>query len=102
MRQFEVYRNTRDREAFPYVLVVQHELVAHLKSRVVVPLMRRKKFGTPVARLHPTFTIEGVEMVMVTHLLGAVPTGSMRIPVTDLSSRRTEIIGALDVLITGF
>jgi toxin CcdB len=101
MRQFEVYRNTRDREAFPYVLVVQHELVAHLKSRVVVPLMQRKKFGTPVARLHPTFTIEGVEMVMVTHLLGAVP-GSMRNPVADLTSRRTEIIGALDVLITGF
>ena len=100
--QYAVYKNTREREAFPYLVVVQHRVTDHLSSRVVVPLMSRRKFGAPISRLNPTFSIEGHEMVLVTHLIGAVPAASLRTKVTDLSTQRSEIVSALDMLLTGF
>jgi toxin CcdB len=64
--------------------------------------MPRKKFeGPPVPRLNPVFTIEGSEVVLITHLLGAVPVTSLKSVVTDLSAQRATILGALDALITG-
>lgn len=100
--QYAVYKNSREREAFPYLLVVQHRLSDHLSSRVVVPLMSRKKFGPPISRLNPVFTVEDHEMVMVTHLIGAVSAASLRTRVSDLSARRSDIVAALDMLLTGF
>lgn len=100
--QFEVFRNQRRDEAFPYLVVVQHPLVAQLKTRVVAPCMPRKKFGgPPVPRLNPVFTIEGSEVVLITHLLGAVPVTSLKSVVADLSAHRATVLGALDALITG-
>jgi toxin CcdB len=100
--QFEVFRNEQRQDAFPFVVVVQHPLLAQLKTRVVVPCMPRRKFGgPPIPRLNPVFTVERTEVVLVTHLLGAVPLSSLRVLVTDLSSHRAIILGALDAMMTG-
>lgn len=100
--QFEVYRNVRDRQTYPFVLVVQHDLLDAMRSRVVVPLTTRKRAVTPVPRLQPTVTIEGLECVLVPQLIGAVPVETLTTLVTNLGDRRAEIIAALDVLLTGF
>lgn len=100
--QFEVFRNEERKDAFPFLVVVQHPLLAQLKTRVVVPCMPLKKFGgPPIPRLNPVFTIERAEVVLVTHLLGAVPLSSLRELVTDLSPHRAIILSALDVMMSG-
>lgn len=102
IRQFEVFRNPRDKTRFPFLLVVQHDLLEGLPVRVVVPLTPQRSFGErPVKRLNPVFEIDGTPMVMLTQMLGAVATSSLRRPVAYLDTRRAEIIGALDIVFTG-
>ncbi len=102
MGQFEVFRNARNKVRFPFLLVVQHEVLAELPTRVVVPMTPLAVFGArPVSRLNPVFRVDGVAVVMLTQMLGAVPTSSLKSRVTTLATKRTEIIGALDILVSG-
>lgn len=102
IRQFDVFRNPRDKTRFPLLLVVQHDLLEVLPVRVVVPLTPQRAFGErPVKRLNPVFQVDGTPMVMLTQMLGAVASSSLRRPVANLEARRTEIIGALDIVFTG-
>ena len=69
MAQFDVHRNTgKQREAIPYVVVVQSSLFDSYRRRVVVPLVRRNKLDSPAAfvdlPLNPIFKIGGVEVVL--------------------------------------
>lgn len=101
-RQYDVFRNTKAREAFPYLLVVQHDLLAELPVRVVVPLASRRALGgRPISRLNPVFEVAGGEVVMLTQLLGAVAAASLRQKVQNLGDERAAIISALDVLFSG-
>jgi toxin CcdB len=100
--QFAVFKNTRNREAFPYLLLVQHVLLSGLPVRVVVPLSPRKRFSGPaVPRLNPVFEIDGQEVAMMTHLIGSVSAGSLNKPVAHLTKHRSELIAALDTLFSG-
>lgn len=102
IRQFDVFRNPRAKTGYPFLLVVQHDLLDSLSVRVVVPLAPKASFGAQTAnRLNPVFTVDGSAVVMLTQLLGAVRASSLGKRVASLSAKRTEIIGALDVLFTG-
>jgi toxin CcdB len=102
IRQFDVFRNPREKKAFPFLLVVQHDVLESLSLRVVVPLAPKASFGAQTAkRLNPVFTVDGSAVVMLTQMLGAVQAASLGKRVTSLSAKRAEIIGALDVLFTG-
>ena len=100
MAQFDVYKNERG-GLYPYVVDVQAELLSSLATRIVVPLIARKKYGKPITRLHPTATIAGVEYVLKFHGLAAVPARVLVHPVESLAHRRTELVAALDLLFTG-
>jgi toxin CcdB len=100
MAQFDVYRNP-GRGTFPLLVDVQADLLAQLATRVVVPMARRKRFGKPITRLNPLCTIRGVEYVLVFQELAAVPLSALGAPVTSLSSRRDELVAAIDLLFTG-
>jgi len=102
IRQFDVFRNPRDKTRFPLLLVVQHAVLEVLPVRVVVPLTPQRSFGErPVKRLNPVFEVDGTPMVMLTQMLGAVASASLKRPVANLEARRSEIIGALDIIFTG-
>lgn len=102
MHQFDVFRNPSGKARFPFVLLVQHDVLSALPVRVVVPLTPQRSFGDrPVARLNPVFEVDGTPVVMLTQLLGAVPTSSLGRRVGSLGARRTEIIGALDIVFSG-
>lgn len=102
MHQFDVFRNQREKPRFPFLLLVQHELLAGLPVRVVVPLTPQSSFGKrPVARLNPVFQVDGTAVVMLTQMLGAVPTAALGRRVGTLGAKRAEIIGALDILFSG-
>jgi toxin CcdB len=100
MAQFDVFRNPR-RGLFPLLADVQADLLSGLATRVVVPMARRKRFGKPITRLNPLCTIGGVEYVLVFQEMAAVPVSMLRAPVASLSTRRDELIAAVDLIFTG-
>jgi len=51
--------------------------------------------------LNPVFTIEGHEVIMSTPELAGIPVRTLGKKVASLAKRRTDIIAALDFLITG-
>jgi hypothetical protein len=57
--------------------------------------------GGRAGRLHPMFTVCGEDFVMATHLLAAIRFIGLGRALESLASHRSEIIGALDVLLVG-
>jgi toxin CcdB len=102
MEQFDVFANSSGKPAFPFVMVVQHQILSSLPVRLVAPMAPLKSVGgRPIARLNPVFKVGGVEMALLTQLLGAVATKSLRHKVENFAARRADIIAALDVLFSG-
>lgn len=103
MAQFDVYFNpNRDtRNAIPYLLDVQSDLLDMLATRVVVPLIVTEEMGQGAARLNPQFKVKGVAVVMSTAEVAGVPVRALGDKVMSLKSKRDEIIAALDLLLTG-
>ena len=85
-----------------YVLDVQAELLSHLGTRVVVPLLPEDTAPPPISELNPVFEIAGKRHVMVTQALSAVPNRELRQPVTSFATQHDAITKALDLLLVGF
>ncbi len=105
MPRFDVYRNGGEHaEATPYLLDVQSDLLQGLDTRIVIPLRRCDCFPAVnlPANLTPTFEIEGVECLLETPKLAAVPLRLLKTPVASLASRQFEITAAMDFLFYGF
>ena len=105
MPRFDVYRNSGEHaEVTPYLLDVQSDLLQGLETRIVVPLRRRDRFpGVSLpANLMPTFEIEGVECLLETPKLAAVPLRLLKTPVASLAASQFEITAAMDFLFQGY
>lgn len=99
--QFDIYANPRGGE-YPFLLDIQAELLSSLATRVVVPLMTRKRLGRAhVTRLNPVFTIEGVEYAALFQEMAAVPRAALGARVASMATLRAEFIAAMDLLLTG-
>ena len=104
MAQYDVFRNPNPstRNRIPFLLDVQSGLLESLVTRVVVPLAIPEVLaGKPAERLNPKLLVEGRTLVMLTPELAGVPRSALGPRVANLSSARTEIVGALDILFTG-
>jgi toxin CcdB len=103
MSQFDVYRNadTTEAKTFPYLLNVQSDLLEHLATRVVVPLIRAEAVDASFPRLNPRFVIEGIPVAMLTPQIRGVTSRRLGSAVTSLADRRHEIIAAIDVVVSG-
>ena len=104
MSQFTIYENgNKDtRKTYPYFLNVQSDLLDDLNSRMVIPFSSFASVKNINAKkLCPIITIANKEYVLLTHQMTAVPVSILKKEVTELSSFRTEIISAIDLLITG-
>lgn len=85
-----------------YLLNVQADIMQPFNTRVVVPLLPLKDAPKPAATLNPLFDIDGVEHVMVTQYMAAVPAKELRNPVSSLQHHHDVIVGAIDFLFHGF
>jgi toxin CcdB len=105
MARFDVYRNSSTTsDDVPYLLDVQSDVLNSLESRVVVPLRRLDRFPAvklPV-NLSPIVVVDGLECVLETPKLAAVPARILKSPVMSLEVQRFEIGAALDFLFQGF
>lgn len=99
MARFDVYRNP---DGTGCLLDIQADLLSHLNTRVVVPLLPLSKSPQPARTLNPCFTIAEETLVMSTQFMAAVPANILKHPLTSLSGKRDDIVAAIDLLMQGF
>src|ERR1700719_915581 len=102
VRQFDVYPNTDPEtgDTHPYLIVLQSDALGHIGSRVVAPLVSRKKIQF-FERLLPEVNVDGARYVIAIPDLGAIPTGELTSPIANLEQERYRIIAAIDLLFAG-
>jgi toxin CcdB len=102
MAQFAVHanRNPRTREAIPYLLDVQSDLLSVLATRLVVPLYRPS--GRNLAKLTPEVRFQGQSLVAMVPEMAGVPGRDLGPPVGEVAAYRNQLLGAIDLLLTGF
>ena len=104
MAQFSVYRNrnARTKGDIPFLLNVQSDLLDHLETRVVIPLAKAASFGGPPSEaLKPIFKIGGERCILLTPMLAGISKKELGAEAGSLREKSSEIVSALDVLISG-
>ena len=84
------------------LLDCQSNLLSHLNTRFVVPLLPEAAAPKPARRLNPIFTIAGTRYVMVTQFAATVPVRELGPKLTSLIGDDVAIGNALDMLISGY
>jgi len=105
MAQFDVHRNIgKQREAIPYVVIVQSSLFDSYRRRVVIPLVRRSNLDNAAALigspLNPAFMIEGIEVVLHPLEIVSVASDQLGEKIATLAQDGDRITGAMDELLT--
>jgi len=85
-----------------FVLDVQAELIDMFETRAVVPLLKSEAVPSALPRLHPVFSIDGVDYTMATQFVSAFPKTALKPPVANLAREHDRIVAALDMLFYGF
>lgn len=102
MPRLDVHRIALSGSREGYVLDVQADLLTHLATRTVVPLLPEATAPPPIADLNPIVEIDGTRHVMVTQAIASVPTRELKGVVASLSPRHDAVTRALDTLLIGF
>lgn len=104
MAQFDVYANpSRSRGAYPYLVDIQHDLIAELDTRLVIPLVGRGAMDRESLRgLTPELLFRGQTWLLFTPQLSAISLRLLDEPIGSLVRYREKILGALDFAISGY
>ncbi len=101
MAQFDVYKDGKSGH-YPLLLDVQADLLAHLDTRVVVPLAPKRRYpARPMRILNPVFTFRSTEYVAVFQELAAISASELGELQGSAAMHRAELIAALDFIFTG-
>lgn len=84
-----------------YVLDVQADLLDHLATRTVVPLLPEAAAPKPLRDLNPVFDIADGRYVMLTQAIAAIPRRELKRPVASLADQHDSVTRALDILLVG-
>ena len=101
MGRFDVHRS-RYSSGPRLLLDVQADLLAELRTRLIIPLVPANAAFKRVTRLHPLVVVEGRPTVLVTDLMAAIDRRRLGDTVMSLETRRHEIGAAIDFLLQGF
>lgn len=103
MKQFDVYANTDSdtNQAYPYFVDVQTELLEALSSRVVIPLTAALPNKGLPNNICPKVEISGDPYYLLTHQMTTVSSSFLKKHESSLLLNRTDIINAIDFLISG-
>lgn len=101
MPQFDVYTD-RVGKRYPFLLDVQADLLAHLDTRIVVPLAPRKKYpARPMRILNPVLEVRGTQYVAVFQEMAAIAKHELGTLEANVAAQRAELLAALDFAFTG-
>lgn len=104
MAQFDLYANPSavQREAFPYVVVLQSDHLDHYSTRLVMPLARLKRIPeTLPRRLALTVNVDGETLHLASHLCAPLPARLLKEPLRSLRDQAPSLLDALDAVISG-
>lgn len=103
MAQFDVHRNpAASKSRVPFLLDVQADLLQGLATRVVIPLVKPAAIGNkPIRGLHFEVEVQGHRLIALGSELAAIPAKALGPRVGSLSGKRTEIVRAIDIIISG-
>jgi len=104
MSQFYTYKNPNPatQAQYPYLLDIQSDLLSALRTTVVIPLAP-SKLARPMSltRLNPDIVIDGKSFTVMTQEIAGMDRNQLGAQAYDLSSYRSEIIAALDFVLSG-
>lgn len=98
MARLDLHRNL---ERGGYLLDVQADIMRGLNSRMVIPVLALDQAPPPAGRLNPLLTVDGTPHSLVTQYMSAVSIKLLGDVVASFQNRDTEIIAAIDLLISG-
>jgi toxin CcdB len=103
MSDFTVHENlSSTRDNYPYLLDIQSSLLENLQTRLVIPLMRKSQISTSIIRnLNLIVIINNEEHVAMTQQMAAIPKAVLGPISANSRFSRTEVLIAVDLLITG-
>ncbi len=104
MSQFSVYKNknSRTKKTFPYLLDIQSNLLDQLRTTVVIPLGKYSIVKDQViTKLCPIVEIDGNKYAALTQQIAGIEKSLLGTNVTNISDYRSEIIDAIDLIISG-
>lgn len=104
MKQFAVYKNkSRNKQAYPYFIDVQADMLAHLNTRLVMPLTQKANSNSQVKVLTPVITIEQVDYVVLATMITTTDVKNLKDEdaIMDASHLRDQLVSAIDMMILG-
>lgn len=104
MAQFDVYPNPSktSKAHYPYLVDIQNSLLSDLATRIVIPLGKRSAFGGETMQgLTPEISFGDQELLLLVPQISSVPEKYLKNPIGSLSHFRDQVVGALDLAITG-
>lgn len=104
MGQFCAYKNPNPatRAQYPLLLDIQSDLLSELRTTAVIP-MTPSKLAAPMrlTRLNPGIVIDGKTFTVMTQEIAGLDRNKLGAQAYDLSSYRSEIMAALDFVLSG-
>ena len=104
MSQYYVYKNPNPatRAQYPYLLDIQSDLLSELRTTLVIPVTpSRLAASMSLTRLNPTIIIYGKNFTVMAQEIAGVDRNQLGAQGYDLSSYRSDIIAALDFVLSG-
>ena len=103
MDSFQLYKsNSQINKEYAYLIDVQSPLLSDLKTRIVIPLIKKSQINTSIRILNPEIIINEIEYKVLTQQMAAVPNVYLGEKMIGIEIDRTKILSAIDFLITGF
>lgn len=105
MAQFDICRNTKSgtRSDVPFLLDIQSESMSVLNTRLVIPLRKALETSSRSVKLiHISLSVGTEDYIAFVSEMSAVPTAHLGAIEASAVSHRTELIAAIDLLVTGF
>ena len=99
MARFDVHPMPRGGEG--YVVDVQADLLSHLSTRIVVPLLPEAAVPRPIGELNPVYDVRGVPHVLMTQAIASIPGRELKRSVFGFAEHQDSITRALDLLLVG-
>jgi toxin CcdB len=97
--QLSVHSNPgRNRQAIPFVVVVQSNRFRSSVQRVVVPLLAAEEFGLPDSDVGPHFVVDGRRVVLDPRQITNIPREVLGRSIGSLADEDVRIFNALDAL----
>ncbi len=100
IRQHDIFRGSHDGVG-RYVYVLQHTINVALPTVLAAPI---SEIPAPkiISKLDIPIVVDNRSLHIRTHYLAAIPRSALRSFVENRTEMHDEIIGAIDILFTGF